>query len=328
MAIDAGGTSTRAVVVDSAGAALGYGRAGGGNPTSAGIPGAVAAVTAAAAQTSTGEAAGALVPTVIAMAGEQTTAYADQVAAGLAELGFGPVSLQPDLLGVFGSGTERLDGYALIAGTGTVAARVADGRLERVVGGHGWLLGDAGSGYWIGHRVARAVIAALDGQGPATALTDLVLNDVGLVAGSETVGGRLRTTRQLVSLLYSWRPVTLSRFAPLAFTAYADPVARDILVDASAELADLLAAVRTPADSGPVVVGGSVLVRGLLGAPAELRVQLAWPVGSPDLIPVEDGLVGAAVLALRGAGLEVDQSLFRTLQASVTRLARAHPVTR
>ena len=37
LAVDAGGTSTRAVVVDRAGHVLGYGRAAGGNPTSAGI---------------------------------------------------------------------------------------------------------------------------------------------------------------------------------------------------------------------------------------------------------------------------------------------------
>ena len=44
LVIDAGGTSTRAVIVDSSGRCLGYGRAGGGNPTSAGITSAVAAV--------------------------------------------------------------------------------------------------------------------------------------------------------------------------------------------------------------------------------------------------------------------------------------------
>ena len=48
LAVDAGGTSTRAVAVDAAGEVLGYGRAGGGNPTVGGIAAAVAAIGAAA----------------------------------------------------------------------------------------------------------------------------------------------------------------------------------------------------------------------------------------------------------------------------------------
>ncbi len=43
LAVDAGGTSTRALVLDESGRAYGYGRAGSGNPTSAGGAGAGAA---------------------------------------------------------------------------------------------------------------------------------------------------------------------------------------------------------------------------------------------------------------------------------------------
>ena len=67
-----------------------------------------------------------------------------------------------------------------------MAARIRGGRLDRVVGGKGWLLGDAGGGFWIGHAVARAVVASLDGQGPDTALTDLVLEALGIEADTGT----------------------------------------------------------------------------------------------------------------------------------------------
>ena len=50
LALDAGGTSTRAVVVDAAGRAYGYGFASGGNPTAAGIREAAAAIGIAAEQ--------------------------------------------------------------------------------------------------------------------------------------------------------------------------------------------------------------------------------------------------------------------------------------
>ena len=315
LALDAGGTSTRAVSIDATGRALGYGRAGSGNPTSAGLAGAAEAVVAAAGQALAG-AADRAVPVTIAMAGQQLPAYLELLQTRLAELGCGPVSLQPDLLGVFHSGTPLLDGYALISGTGTVAARVVDGRLERVAGGNGWLLGDAGSGYWIGHQVARAVIAALDDQGPPTALAPLVLAAVGLSAGPEVLGGRPRVVRELVTMLYTWRPVQLASFAPLAFQVPADTVAREILVAAAAALAELLAAVRVPDVPGPVVVGGSVIMHGWLDAPPDLR-SLVLP-GVDALLPVPDGLTGAAVLALRLAGLPVDERLFAHLQTEVT----------
>ena len=47
LAIDAGGTSTRAVIVDEAGNCLGFGHSGGGNPISAGFEPALASLAAA-----------------------------------------------------------------------------------------------------------------------------------------------------------------------------------------------------------------------------------------------------------------------------------------
>src|SRR5918993_2322946 len=238
IAVDAGGTSTRAVAVDRAGHVHGYGRAAGGNPTSAGIPAAVTAIGAAAEQTVAGLPPGDVEAVGIAMAGEKTDAFSTQLSECLGRLGPSRVVLQPDLLAMFHSGTHRLDGYGLISGTGSIAAQIRDGSLHRVVGGRGWLLGDAGSGFWIGHRVARAVVSALDGQGPTTALTPLVLGDLGIAAEPAKTAGR-----QLVSALYARRPVQLAEFAPLAFAAAEDPVAREILSEGAAALADLLSTV-------------------------------------------------------------------------------------
>jgi glucosamine kinase len=324
LVIDAGGTSTRAVIVDSSGRCLGYGRAGGGNPTSTGITSAVAAVGLASEQARAGSDITGGPPhlVVIALAGENTAGFREQVSARLAHLGFGPVIVEPDLLGMFHSGTHHRDGYVLVAGTGAVAARVAGGELDHVVGGKGWLLGDAGSGYWIGHQVARAVVAALDDQGPATALTELVLKTVAITTQPDPPAGRAQALKQLVSILYSWRPVQLSEFAPLAFRVHEDPVAREILVAASAALAELLVAVRAPNLAGPVIAGGSVLIRGFLAAPPGLRERLVLPTNNARVIPVADGVVGAAVLALRSVEIDVDETLWHTIQMEVARVAR------
>src|SRR5215218_725960 len=190
LAVDAGGTSTRAVVLDPSGRAYGYGRTSGGNPTAAGIGPAVNAIGLAAEQ-ALASFTGFRRPSaaVIAMAGEKTPAFKEQILRRLTALGLDQVVLDHDLLGIFHSGTAARDGYALIAGTGTVAARIRGGRLERVVGGKGWLLGDAGGGFWIGHAVARAVVASLDGQEQETALTDLVLEAMEIAADTASPSG-------------------------------------------------------------------------------------------------------------------------------------------
>jgi glucosamine kinase len=256
------------------------------------------------------------------MAGEKTAAFRQQVSGRLAALGVGEVVLEHDLLAMFHSGTAAPDGYALIAGTGTVAARIRGGRLDRVVGGHGWLLGDAGGGLWIGHAVARAVVASLDGQGERTQLTGFVLEAMGIEADTGTRAGCREALRQLVSAIYARPPISLAEFAPLAFAAHEDPVARSILVAASAALGDLLSAVRAPDLPGPVVVGGSIIVRGMHPAPPSLQAELVPLVGGDPVIPVSDGLVGAAVLVLRHAGRDVDEPLFQTIQAEVAHVSR------
>ncbi len=306
LALDAGGTSTRAVALDEFGRIHGYGRAGGGNPTARGIDAASAAVALAARRALGGASAEVA---VLAMAGEQTTAYADLVAARLAAVGVATVALDHDLLAVFCSGTHLTGGYALIAGTGTVSARVRDGLLDRVVGGRGWLLGDTGSGFWLGHRIARAVISTLDGQAPPTALTTPVLAAYGIESAPNPL-------RALVSAVYARPPVDLAGLAPLAFTADDDAVARTIRLEAVDALIDLLDTVRSPGLRGPVVVGGSVVVHGVLGDP-DLATRLATASGA-DLIPVPDGVVGAAVLTLRRAGVEVDAALFTRVRDAIT----------
>ena len=188
------------------------------------------------------------------------------------------------------------------------------------MGGKGWLLGDAGGGFWIGHAVARAVVASLDGQVPGTALTDLVLEALGITGDTRNHSGHEERLRRLVSALYARPPISLADLAPLAFTAHEDPVARPILIGAATALADLLSAVRAPDLAGPVVVGGSVLVRGMLAAPPSLKAELVPLVAGDAMIPVSDGLVGAAVLVLRRAGRDVDDSLFHKLQAEVARV--------
>ncbi len=72
-------------------------------------------------------------------------------------------------LGALGDG----QGVVVAAGTGVVTLAVGRAAVARV-DGWGYLMGDAGSGYWIGREALDAVMRAFDGRGSPTALTDAV----------------------------------------------------------------------------------------------------------------------------------------------------------
>jgi N-acetylglucosamine kinase-like BadF-type ATPase len=322
VAVDAGGTSSRAVVLDPSGDCRGFGRAGAGNPTAVGIDAAVEALGLAVARALGADRgdpdADSLV--VIALAGAETPVFVDRLGSRFAALGLGgAVAIEPDLLGTFCSGTALEHGYAVIAGTGAIAARVSEGRIHTVRGGSGWLLGDTGSGFWIGHRVARAVVAALDGIGRETALTGLLLEATGIERTVRRIRGRVEELTRLERELYALQPVELARFAPLAFEAADDPVAREILDDAAEGIARILAAAVETDVSGAVVLGGSVLAAGMQRAPAIFTHRLRAAAGDAQLIPVADGVVGAAVLALRRLGIPVDAKFHRHLTGEIDR---------
>jgi glucosamine kinase len=73
------------------------------------------------------------------------------------------------------AGAKDAPGIVIIAGTGSIAyGRSQNGDAARA-GGWGHMLGDEGSGYWIGREALGAVMRAADGRGPATALSADVL---------------------------------------------------------------------------------------------------------------------------------------------------------
>src|SRR5436190_10894697 len=66
-------------------------------------------------------------------------------------------------------------GIVIVAGTGSIAyGRNVRGLAARA-GGWGHMIGDEGSGYWIGREALAAVVREVDGRGPKTGLTEAVL---------------------------------------------------------------------------------------------------------------------------------------------------------
>lgn len=193
------------------------------------------------------------------------------------------------------------DGLVLIAGTGAIAARLAGGRRSRVVDGHGWLLGDDGSGYWLGAQAVRAALAALDGSGAWTALVDKVAahylpERAGRAPGpADPWGARHDLAEAVVTRAYAQPPPQLALLSPAAVGAAAEGDAVALrLLDRAADL--LAATVRAlgPRPGEPLAVTG-----GLLGPGGPLLSRVTARLDGLDVrvFPVADGTAGAAALA-------------------------------
>lgn len=180
-------------------------------------------------------------------------------------------------------------GIVLAAGTGSVAvARRVDGAVERS-GGHGWQMGDEGSGYAIGREVLLAVGRARDGRGPDTALTALAQ---GVTRADD------------FPALVRWAAVAgvaeIAALAPAALEAAAsgDEVAHDIVARAGRSLADLAISLAGRTGMTEVALAG-----GLTGS-AVLRASIHDALTARQLLlrdGVVDALAGAPVLAARPA---------------------------
>ncbi len=139
VAIDAGGSSTRAVIVDATGRCLGLGTAGSGNPISAGPDSVVLALGTAVrtAIATAGVRPADVLGASVAMAGASGSQHPG-IAAGLAAAGVdAPYVVESDLLAMYCAGTPAPDGYGLVAGTGAAAIRVRAAPSRAVRGRHG-----------------------------------------------------------------------------------------------------------------------------------------------------------------------------------------------
>jgi N-acetylglucosamine kinase-like BadF-type ATPase len=117
-----------------------------------------------------------------------------------------------DALPALGAGVGDAPGIVLISGTGSIAyGRSARGVAARA-GGWGHLLGNEGSGYWIGLEALRAVACAADGRGPSTRPTSRLLAHFGVSQPSDLI----RAARGLRSPRWPPSPPRWRPSAPLA----------------------------------------------------------------------------------------------------------------
>ncbi|KGN31451.1 hypothetical protein N802_03550 [Knoellia sinensis KCTC 19936] len=309
LGMDIGGTNSRAIVADLTGRILGRGIGGGGNPVSRGIGPAMAEIRTALE----GALAGLdgqpvdrtqLRGNVIGAAGFGAMPAHEALTGVWAELGLpGTPVVAGDVEVAFASGTDALNGSVLIAGTGSVAAAIVDGKQDLVADGFGWLLGDHGSGFWVGREAIRRALAQRRDEG----------DPLGAEVAVFLTGQRHVDRNALIAAAHALEPVRLSELAGVVVAA-ADAGSAEalaILETAAEELSQTLAAVRDAGDQSVVGLGG-----GLLGTPrlhqlVVERIADRWP-GSA-VRHTGSGVGGAAWLAARALGVELPDGLHAAL---------------
>lgn len=293
LGVDAGGTSTRACVIDLQGAVIGRGLAGGGNPTTRGLDSAVRGIGESIRQALSGLDARDVRSATVGMAGlgDNHLAFAGLwPALGLV---VSPV-LVGDVEVAFAAGTSAHNGTVLSVGTGAIAATVTDHVVVDVADGLGWLIGDEGSAFWLGREGLKAVLEELRRPGPA--ITPLASAVTTRMLGESPAAPK--SFEPLLAAAYSAPPLTLADLAPLV-TAAADehPAAARIVNRAADALTATVARIRAPGETTPIVLAGSVLAA---HSPVRFAVrERLWPLWDAELTDAAETAAAAAWLAAR-----------------------------
>lgn len=229
LGLDAGGTKTVCLLADAEGRTIGTGRGGGANLQTEGEL-QVEKVLHAVIDEAVGGRDIRIAAVCLGMAGAdrlEDTAIVHDI---LRRLGFRTgVVVVNDALVALVAGAGDNPGIVIVSGTGSITYGVNQCRMAARAGGWGFLLGDEGSGYWIGRHALNAALRERDGRGPRTVLTPLVCDHF-----------HVASPEQLVRQIYDpgLRPQAIAALGALVEHARqrGDVIAADILRGASEHL--------------------------------------------------------------------------------------------
>ncbi|HEX7136477.1 MAG TPA: BadF/BadG/BcrA/BcrD ATPase family protein [Vicinamibacterales bacterium] len=178
LGIDAGGTKTVCLLADEHGAIVSEARGPGANLHVAGEL-AVEKVLHEVIEAAVGDRSITPAAVCLGIAGVDREDEAQTVRAIMRRLGYrSRAVVVNDALIALVSAAGDAPGVVIIAGTGSIVyGRNALGESARA-GGWGHMIGDEGSGYWIGREALSAVMRASDGRGPQTDLTAALLREL------------------------------------------------------------------------------------------------------------------------------------------------------
>ena len=299
LGVDGGATKTLAAVLDLETQTLHLAHGGPSNQDAVGARAAVQAVLGAADEAieRAGIAQDGLGAAVLAIAGTDTDAVARHMRSARAD----DWIVVNDVVGAWATATGAGPGVAAISGTGSNVFGVgANGRPWRA-GGWGHLLGDQGSGYWLGVESIKAALADRDASGPETALSN-----------AAPTFFDVPSVEDLAARVYS-KPLTKGELAAFAtetarLAERGDAVARELYERAARELGRQITAVirqtGLTGESAPFPVGliGSAFKAGTVFVdPLVLVIHESAPAARVSVVEMAP-VGGSLLLAARAAG--------------------------
>lgn len=275
LGIDGGGTGCRAVLADAAGHVLGRGEAGPAN-IATDFDGALTNILAAADAACAGrDPAG--IAAGLGLAGVNAAGTADRLRDALP---YGRITIETDAATAVRGALGPQDGIVAALGTGSVFGRQRGGRVDQI-GGWGLVLGDEGSGAWIGRAILAHALRAVDGFVAPSPLVAELLDEFGGPSG-------------VVSFSLTARPSDFARLAPRVMGS-ADPAAQAVAARAEAEIAAAVDLLQGDAVLMPVVLMPVVFLGGL-GPIFAARLAGRWPI-----LPARGTALDGALALARGA---------------------------
>ena len=294
LGVDGGATKTLAAVLDLDARVLHLAHGGPSNQDAVGPRAAVAALlqTADEAIERAGIDRDALGGAVLAIAGVDTAAVVRQVDVARRD-GWIVVN---DVVGAWATATGAGPGVAAISGTGSNVFGVgSDGRPWQA-GGWGHLLGDQGSGYWLGVESIRAALRDRDASGPPTALSD-----------AAQAFFNAPSVEALAAQVYS-RPLTKGEIAAFAtetnrLADAGDAVARELYERGARELGMQIAAVIRETGLGSIAEGPASFPVGLIGSAFKAGAVFVEPLSREVHEVAPDAVVSVVAMAPVGGSL-------------------------
>jgi N-acetylglucosamine kinase-like BadF-type ATPase len=313
MGVDGGATKTLAAVLDvqalegTGEMVLHVGHGGPSNQDAVGARAAVQALLEAAdeALAQAGIDAAELGAAVLAIAGTDTEDVARNVRAARTDAW----TVVNDVVAAWATATGVGPGVAAIAGTGSNVFGVnGEGAHTRTwrAGGWGHLLGDEGSGYWLGVQSIKAALRHREASGPSTALCEAAPAFFGV-----------SSVEALAALVYS-KPLTKGEIAAFAIETaklaeQGDAVACELYERGARELGEQIAAVITQTGLGDADANGRAreFPVGLIGSAFKAGAVFVEPLTraihehapGARVAPVEMAPVGGSLLlAARACG--------------------------
>lgn len=221
------------------------------------------------------------------------------------------------LAGAFATGP----GIILISGTGSICyGKNQVGTFVRS-GGWGYLLGDEGSGYFIGNNAIIASLKDFDGRGEPTKLKHEICHHF-----------NLKSIDEIIPLIYQNKisRIQIADLAPIVFRVAeeGDVIAQEIIKRAGKELGILARAVAEKlgfeGEEIKVALVGSIFKQKerLITHISKELFELSWNISIDE--PLFQPVYGAALLALKQANVQLTEELLNNLQNSINNYVEQH----